>query len=307
MDNRFRRVGFLGAGRTATALAQGLDNAGYMVAAAASRSLASAHSLASKVPGCEALAEPTELPQRCDVVFLTVPDDAIASVAAGLPWREGQGAVHCSGVLSLDALASARERGALVGGLHPLQTFATQESGAQSLAGSTFAIEGEGPLQQWLGGAVQRLGGHAIHLRSQDRPLYHAAAVISCGYVATLLDAATVLWEAMGFSREEAMRAMLPLTRGTLGNVEKQGPREGATGPILRGDVGTVRRHLVTLAKRAPQVLPLYCQAGLSMVALALERGSIGPDEARRIRDLLNAYLAPAEADLAANRGIPRG
>ncbi|MFC1935407.1 Rossmann-like and DUF2520 domain-containing protein [Chloroflexota bacterium] len=293
MDSRFRRVGFLGAGRTGTALAWGLYSAGYMVSAVASRSQASARSLASKVPGCEAVATPSDLLERCDVVFLTVPDDAIASVAAELPWQEGQGIIHCSGALSLDVLAQARERGAVVGGLHPLQTFATRESGAQRLAGSAFAIEGEEPLQHWLEEVVRRLKGHAVHLRSQDRPLYHAAAVMGCGYLATLLDVATVLWEAMGFSREEALRALLPLARGTLRNVEAQGPRDGATGPILRGDAGTVRRHLVALAERAPEVLPLYCQAGLSMVALAMERGSIGPNEAREIRDLLSTYLAP--------------
>jgi len=98
----------------------------------------------------------------------------------------------------------------------------------------------------------------------------------------------------MGFSREEALRALLPLSHGTLRTVEAQGTREGATGPIIRGDVGTVRRHLVALSERAPVALPLYCQAGLSMVALALERGSIGQDGARQVRDLLNSYLVTA-------------
>ena len=284
-------MGFLGAGRTATALALGLSNAGYMVAATASRSLASAQSLAAKLPECQALADPPELLQRCDIVFLTVPDDAIASVAASLPWREGQGAVHCSGALSLDVLAPAQERGAQVGGLHPLQTFATLEGGDQSLAGSTFAIEGEGALHRWLEEAVQGLEGRFIHLRSQDRPLYHAAAVISCGYVATLLDAASALWEAMGFRRDEVLSALLPLTRGTLRNVEAQGPRDGATGPIVRGDTDTVRRHLLSLAERAPEVLPLYCQAGLATVAIALARGSINLNQASEINRLLRAHL----------------
>ncbi len=294
MSSRFDRIGFIGAGRTATALALGLNNAGYSVMAVASRSLASAQSLAGKLPACEALANPPDLLLRCDVVFLTVTDDVIGTVASEIPWRERHSIVHCSGALSLDVLAPARERGALVGGLHPLQTFANREAGADRLAGSTFAVDAVGELRLWLDEVVQRLGGHAIHLQPQDRPLYHAAAVIGCGYVATLLDAAAVVWEAMGFSREEAMRALLPLTRGTLDNVESKGPKEGATGPIFRGDSGTVRHHLEALAERTPEVLPLYCQAGMSMVDMALDRGSIGPDEARRVRSMLNEYLAPA-------------
>ena len=296
-DRNIWRVGFLGAGRTATALALALSSTGYQVAAVASRSLASARALASKLPGCEALADPSDLLQWCDVVFLTVPDDAIASVVAGLPWREGQGAVHCCGSLTMDVLAYARERGALVGGLHPLQTFATRASSAHSLAGSTFAVEGEGALRPWLEEVVQRLGGHAIHIRSQDRPLYHAAAVMACGYVATLLDAATVLWGAMGFSQEEALRALLPLAQGTLRNVETHGSRDAATGPIFRADTDTVRRHLMALAEAVPEVVPLYCQAGLATVAMALERGSIETGEAQQISELFNAYLASQVID----------
>ena len=294
MNRKGQKIGFLGAGRTATALALGLSNAGYVVTATASRSLASAQALAARLPGCQAMADQAELLHRCDVVFLTVPDDAIATVAAALPWRKGQSAVHCSGALSLDVLTPAQERGVQVGGLHPLQTFATLEGGDQSLAGSTFAIEGEGALHHWLEEAVQKLGGRAIHLPSQDRPLYHAAAVISCGYVATLLDAASALWEAMGFPREEVLPALLPLTRGTLRNVEAQGPRDGATGPILRGDTDTVRQHLVALAERAPEVLSLYCQAGLATIAMAQERDSIGPEQARDLRRLLHSYLERA-------------
>jgi len=129
--------------------------------------------------------------------------------------------------------------------------------------------------------------------------LYHASAVMSCGYVATLLEAACALWEAMGFSREEAVNALLPLTRGTLDNVESQGARGAATGPITRGDTGTVRRHLAALSERAPMVVPLYCQVGLDMVALAQQRRSISPDQARDLRQLLRSYLVQPTDDAA--------
>lgn len=297
MARQFTTVGFLGAGRTAAALAVGMAETAYPVVAAASRSLASAQALASRLPQCTALADPSELCQRCDVVFLTVPDDAIASAASVLPWRQGQGAVHCSGSLSLKVLADAREKGAAVGALHPLQAFASREYGHQLLAGSTFAIQGEGALGQWLQEVALRLKGHPISLKPQDGPLYHAAAVMSCGYVTTLLHAASSLWKAMGYSSEEALRALLPLARGTLSNMEVQGIVQGATGPMVRGDTGTIERHLKALSERAPEVLPLYCQAGMALVALAQERGSIGREQASELRRLLRSHLAKATKD----------
>ncbi len=307
MSKGFNTVGFIGAGRTASALAVGITKAGYAVVAVASRSEASAKALAGKIPGCQAVANASDVVQKCDVVFLTVPDDAIGTVATALPWRKGQGVVHCSGALSAEALAPAQRRGAMTGGLHPLQTFGSRDAGERLLAGSTFAVEGDGDLDQWLRETVHRLGGHDISILPEDRALYHAAAVMGCGYIATLLHASTALWKAMGFSEEEALRAMLPLTRGTLDTVEARGTRDGATGPILRGDTGTVRRHLKALVERTPEALPLYCQIGLAMVALAEERGSIGLEQAREMRTLIGSYLKRVEAVPAMQGAASRG
>lgn len=289
MDSPFQKVGFVGAGRTATALSLAMRDAGCSVAAVASRSLESARRLADRLPGCEALSSFEDITGRCDVVFITVPDDAVASVAGALTWRAGQAAVHCSGALVLGVLDAAREGGASVGGLHPLQTFVGNDMDAAGLAGTTFAVQGDGTLREWLEGVVESLGGSTVDISEHDRPLYHAAAVMSCGYLATMLDAACDLWGSMGFSREEALRALLPLARGTLSNVESQGTHLGATGPIVRGDVETVRLHLETLAHRAPHVLPLYCQAGLAMISLT----SLPSDRVIELKELLIAYMAP--------------
>ncbi|MBI4339677.1 MAG: DUF2520 domain-containing protein [Chloroflexi bacterium] len=285
--SEFQSMGFVGAGRTANALAVAFAHAGYRVTSVASRSNVSALALARKVPGCRAADSPLDVAAECDLVFLTVPDDAIAPLAASLPWRNGQAAVHCSGALSSEALRSARERGAAAGCFHPLQTFASQEGGDARLAGSAFAVEGQGELLAWLEEAARRLGGFPVFIKGGDRPLYHASAVMACGYIATMLDAACGLWEHMGASREEGLKALLPLVKGTIANVEENGPRIAATGPILRGDAGTVRRHVEALAGRAPEALPLYCQAGLAMVTMAQARGSISGAQAEEMRRLL--------------------
>ena len=290
----FDRIGFVGAGRTGMALATAMSAAGYRVAAVASRSGESATALARRIPGCSALPSSREVVGTCDVVLLTVPDDAIAAVAAELPWREGQAAVHCSGTLSLEVLESARQRGATVGGLHPYQTFPAGLDATEWLPGSTFAIEASWELARWLEELVRRLECRAVTVVAEDRPLYHAAAVMGCGFFATLLDAASGLWEAMGFSREEAVQAILSLATGTLHGIEAQGTRAAATGPITRGDSGTIRKHMEALAERMPESLPLYRQAALSMVGMVLKQGTITSEQARRMEDVLNAAPAPA-------------
>lgn len=290
----FDRIGFVGAGRTGTALATAMSAAGFKVAAVASRSVESATALAQRIPGCRALLSSREVVEMCDVVLLTVPDDAIAGVAADLPWHEIQTAVHCSGALSLEVLEGARRRGAMVGGLHPYQTFPAGLDATGWLRGSTFAIEASEDLARWLEELVRRLGCRAVTVAERDRPLYHAAAVMGCGFVTTLLDAASGLWEAMGFSREEAMQAILPLATRTLHGIEAQGTRAAATGPITRGDSGTIRKHMESLVERMPESLPLYRQAALSMVGMALKQGTITPEQARHIEDVLNT--APALA-----------
>ena len=290
----FDRIGFVGAGRTGTALSTAMAAAGYQVAAVASRSGESAAALARRISGCSALPSSREVVETCDVVLLTVPDDAIAAVAAELPWREGQAAVHCSGALSLEVLEGARGRGAIVGGLHPYQTFPAGLDATEWLSGSTFAIEASGELARWLEELVLRLGCRAVTVAAEDRPLYHAAAVMGCGFVTTLLDTAGGLWEAMGFSHEEAAQAILSLATGTLHGIEAQGTIAAATGPITRGDSSTVYKHMEALAERMPEALPLYRQAALSMVGMVLKQGTITAEQARHMEDVLNT--APALA-----------
>lgn len=295
MDNRFRRVGFVGAGRTGTAIALGLGRAGYRVTAVASRSYDSAVALASKLDGCEAYRDASKATEQCDVAFLTVPDDAISSVASSLPWREDQGVVHCSGALSSEALDAARKGGALPGCLHPLQTFASRDQDGERLRGVTFGIEGDERLCEWLAQIARRLGGVPVRIPPGVRPLYHASAVMACGYITTLLYSAAGLWEPIGRSSQEGVEALLPLVEGTIENVKEQGLLDGATGPIIRGDAGTVGRHLEELSAATPKLLALYCRLGLSMIALAEERGSIDAGQGRELRATIRAYLTAGE------------
>ncbi len=251
-------IGFIGAGTVGTALAVRLKLRGYAIVAVASRTPASAHRLADQVPGCRVYASGDGVAQAADLIFITTPDAAIGAVASGVPWRRGQAVVHCSGVDSLDVLEPARKRGAMVGGFHPLQTFASVAQAVENIPGSTIAVEAEEPLLTTLKGVAESLEGKWVVLKAGDKVLYHAAAVISCNYLVTLMQMATDLWQTFGVDRAEATQALMPLLRGTLNNLEKVGLPNCLTGPVARGDLGTIRKHLEALERAAPHLLPAY-------------------------------------------------
>ena len=282
------RIGFIGAGRTGTALGLALAEARYPVFAVSSRTMAAAEALAQKIPGCSAYETPQAVADACDLVFLTVPDEAIRPVAKALGWRAGVAVVHVSGVESREALAAAAEQGARTASLHPLQTFADRRPAAPNLRGIVFAVEAEEDLRNELLTVVQDLGGKAIELRGEDRALYHAAAVLTSNYVVTLTKLASDLWLRLGQERPTAVEALLPLLRGAVSNIENLGLPAALTGPIARGDVETMRRHLEALSDAAPELLPVYRELALQTIPVALAKGGLMDSEADELRGLLS-------------------
>ena len=230
-------IGFIGAGAAGTGLALTLHNAGYGVVCVSSRTPESARNLAGLIPGCE-VASTEDLTAVCDIVFITAPDDSIEEIAYKAPWRKGQLAVHCSGALSLEPLEPVKLAGGLRGAFHPFQTFAgikSAEEAAERVRGATFAVDGDGPALETLTKMAQALGGRAITLEDGDRPMYHASAVISCGYLGVLVQAAVDVWREMGFSDDQALSAILPIARTTLDNISRSGVAPSVTGPLMRG------------------------------------------------------------------------
>ena len=289
-------VGFIGAGALGSTLALAMARRGYAVRAVASRTPASAERLAAEISGCES-ASPQAVADSCDAVFLTVPDDAIAEVAASLHWREGQAVVHCSGALSLSVLGPASGAGALTGAMHPMQTFTAGVDPVTIFKGVACAIEAPDPLREALEQLAISLGGRPLSLASEDRALYHASGIAACGLVATLLHQASGLWRAIPGLEDEGMRALLPLTRATLDNIERQGLPAALTGPAARGDVGVVRMHIDALADRAPGFLPLYAALSLASLPIARDKGALAESREEELRELLTASLAESREE----------
>jgi len=282
------KLGFIGAGRAGTGLAAGFARAGIDVLAVASRSVASAQTLAKRIPGARVCA-PQEVADRADIVFLTVPDDAIEAVASRIRWRAGSACVHCSGAAELDSLKKAVADGALAGGFHPLHMFAEPGESPEALAGCAIAIAGPDGLVEKLERLARSLGAKPLRLPDGGRALYHAAAHFSGAFIIALIQETIALWKNLGLAEADALAALLPLLRGTVDNVEKLGTAGGLGSAIARGDVGTIRRHLAALARSAPDSLELYRLLSLRTIPLALEKGTLKPEAAKEIAALLSA------------------
>jgi predicted short-subunit dehydrogenase-like oxidoreductase (DUF2520 family) len=269
-------LGFIGAGRVGSTLAVALHRAGYTIAAIHSRRLQSAQALAAQAIST-AVETAGDVAAQADLVFITTGDAAIAAVcelvvgAGG--WRAGQAVVHCSGALGRGALVAAAGQGALTGCLHPLQTFPSVEIGLANLPGSFFGVEAEEPLLSKLHRIIHDLGGQPLDLRGQDRALYHTAAVMASNYTVTLFAAAVRLLGEIGVAPHEAESVLLPLLRGAVTGLEREGLPGALTGPIARGDTPIVEEHLHALATHSPELLPLYRALAAVTLPLALARG----------------------------------
>jgi len=281
------KLGFIGAGPVGTTFGVRLSEQGYAVVAVADISPAAAERFAGLVPGCRVLKNAQELADAVDMVFITTADDFIPRVSSELKWRPNQMAVHCSGASTVQSLEAARQQGVRVGSIHPCQTFAGIEQAIANLPGSTFAIEAEEPLKTTLTEMAQALRGDIVYLTSEDKVLYHAAAAIACNYFTTIVKLATDLWRNFGKTPADAIKAYMPLLRGTLANIETVGFPKCLTGPIARGDVATIRRHLAALEKSAPQLLPLYKELGEFTISIGRDKGSLTADRAEELQTLL--------------------
>jgi predicted short-subunit dehydrogenase-like oxidoreductase (DUF2520 family) len=281
------KLGFIGAGPVGTTFGVRLSEQGYAVVAVADISPAAAERFARLVPGCRVLKNAQELADAVDMVFITTADDFIPRVSSELKWRPNQMAVHCSGASTVQSLEAARQQGVRVGSIHPCQTFAGIEQAIANLPGSTFAIEAKEPLKTTLTEMAQALRGDIVYLTSEDKVLYHAAAAIACNYFTTIVKLATDLWRNFGKTPADAIKAYMPLLRGTLANIETVGFPKCLTGPIARGDVATIRRHLAALEKSAPELLPLYKELGEFTISIGRDKGSLTADRAEELQTLL--------------------
>lgn len=247
-----------------------------------------AERLAAPIDGCR-VASLQDVVDACDLVFVTTPDGLIADTAAQARWRSGVYAVHCSGATEVAALASAQQAGALIGGFHPMQTFGDPAAAVRSLPGCTITIEAEEPLNATLVALAERLECRVNRLPPGMRARYHAAAGYTSQFINALFREASKIWQSWGATEEDAVRALLPLARGTLESIDSAGVAAGMPGPVSRGDVVTVEKHVHALEGLGPEVMEFYRLLCDRTIPLGFQNGAIDEKTAARFR----AALAP--------------
>lgn len=284
------KISIIGVGTVGTAIGHILQQAGYEIAAMAARTeetLKKAHSFLSAFSTCDVV----EAAKKGNLIFITTSDDQIETVcqeiAEGGGFKEGDAVLHMSGALPTGVLKSARDKGAKIGSIHPMQTFAGIEGAIKNIPGSVFGITAEGELLSVAKEIVESLGGEAVEIKDEDKAIYHAAACAVCNYFVTLVHYGEDLYQSLGVPREVALKAFLPLLKGTLANLERYGTARALTGPIARGDVGTIRKHLAALERSLPEKVDLYKLLGRYTVNVALEKGTLTEEKAKVLMETL--------------------
>ncbi|NPU82936.1 MAG: DUF2520 domain-containing protein [Syntrophaceae bacterium] len=290
-DSSRVRITVIGLGKVGTAMAVLLQKAGYPLAALYDVS-PEARERAVSATGAFAAAGSAEAASRGDAVFITTGDDRILPVcreiASGKGFRKGQTAVHMSGAGGLDLLQPAREAGAFRASIHPMQAFADSAMALQNLPGSIFGVTADEPAREWAVRIVQHLGGTPFFVAEENKALYHAAACMASNYLVTLIRQVEKVFESIGMDREAAVRAIWPLVAGTLKNIETMGTVQALTGPVARGDAGTIDKHLAAFREKLPHLLETYCVLGKRTVELARMKGTLSPEQAERLYSIFS-------------------
>jgi predicted short-subunit dehydrogenase-like oxidoreductase (DUF2520 family) len=291
---RKTRIALVGAGNWASALALALTKAGYQIDEIIGRettaSLRRANALARRVGA--SVATPPRAQIRAEVVWFCVPDGAISAAAASLPdsidWKS-KIALHSSGALGSEELQQLRRRGAAVGSAHPLMTFVKRSFTGKSLAGNarpslagiSFAMEGDRKAIRTARQIIANLGGNPFAILKEDKPLYHAWGMFLSPLLTALLAASERVAEAAGIPRDSARRRMMPIVHQTIENYFEAGAPGAFSGPITRGDVKTVKKHLEVL-RSVPGAEEIY--VALARTAL----GDLPSKNWKELNELLN-------------------
>lgn len=280
-------VGIAGTGRIAQAMGALLAKRGMPIAAIAGRDRERTLE-AVAFTGAARGVTIEDLGRYAGMVLIAVSDDAIESTASQLAagsWLPAV-ALHTCGSAGPELLQPLQEKGCATGVLHPLQTVPDREIGVHSLADCYYAYCGEDSALNWAMRLIELLGGNPLHVSSEHWALYHAAAVMACNYNVTLVSTALDLLGHAGVEREEGLRALAPILRNTTEVLLRSTPEAALTGPIRRGDAGSVARHLRALASAPPETRDLYRAAARSTLTLA-RRAGLSENAAKKLADVL--------------------
>ncbi|MDO9457188.1 MAG: DUF2520 domain-containing protein [Nocardioides sp.] len=287
-------IGVVGAGRVGAVLAAALRTAGHEIVAAAGESDASRRRLADLLPGVP-VDKPSAVARACDLLLLTVPDDMLGNVVRVLAdsgaLREGQYVVHTSGRHGLAVLAPATAVGARPIALHPAMTFSGTSVDLDRLTGCVFGLTAEPEERELAAQLVSDLGGRCLWVPESRRALYHAGLAHGANHLVTLVTEAMEILAAAG--ADDPAATLRPLLTAALDNALEHGDA-ALTGPIVRGDIGTLQAHLDGILAEAPQTLPSYLALARATLSRAVTDGRLLPIRAMKMSEVLDEAAAAA-------------
>lgn len=293
------RVAIIGAGVVGTSLGYLLRRGGWRVVGVASRTMRSARKAVEYIGEGTASLELADVSRKADVVFITTSDGAIEEtcrkIAAERGFRPGAVVFHTCGALPSLVLKSARAHGAAIGSLHPLQSLAHVREAVKRLRGSYFCIEGDERAVRVARQIVGLLDGKEITISTKRKAIYHAGASVASNFLVATVAFGRDLFEAAGIPAGDSLRALMPLIRGTVKNIEALGIPDALTGPISRGDAEVVEMHLRALSRVAREKTALYAELGRYTVSIARQKGTVDDRAASEILSLLDRYQRMGE------------
>ena len=226
-----------------------------------------------------------------EVFLISTPDEHIAeycrALAASGLLRPGDLVLHCSGSLPSAELVSAKEAGAYIGSVHPVKSFANPAVSVETFSGTFCGMEGDDQALEILRPAFEAVGGETFAVNPQAKTIYHAAAVMVCNYLTSLVEIGAQAYLKAGLDRETSMQVMEPMVRGTVENIFNSGTVEALTGPIARGDHSTVSKQLAALSDWNPRLGNLYRDLGATALELSCLQGTASPDSLAALAELL--------------------
>lgn len=295
------KVTIVGTGILGTSLGVLLHKAGYEIIAICGRHMRNAKLAAGTIGQGRVIGDPGLAVMGADLVLLCVPDRAIPSVsiqvASGGALRRGAVVAHCAGGLPARVLAGVSAAGAYRGTLHPLQSFADVDTALRMLRDTFFFLEGDAEAVEVLRSLVIAIEGRPVTLDGTQKSVYHAGACAASNFVVALVEYARNLLIKAGVPPDVALPALLPLIEGTVANLKAVGLPDALTGPIARGDLGTVRNHIQSLLILPGNTVRLYRELGRRTVQVAVRKGSLSRERADAMLEVLaeGEYGMPEE------------
>jgi len=291
----------IGAGRVGTTVSYTLaekELPNIKLKAISSRSMESLNRakkiLGRKAAGVIFTRENSKAVSLANCILICTPDDVINSVCSEIFKDKSKDfknyyAIHFSGSKSLEVLNSARAAGAEIASIHPLRSFASIEEAIKSLPGTIFGITYSSTESKKMAEfLVKSLGGEIIEVENNKKPLYHAAACVASNYLVTLINYAVLIHKKMGIRPEDSLKGLMGLVEGTVSNIKKMGTEKSLTGPIARGDVGTIKEHVKSFNEFfSKEDSALYRMMGIETSKIAHQNKWIKESTVEELKEIL--------------------